>query len=360
MSESQIQSRPVGERIALYANEPRLRTAAKQMLFKASRALKVPVRELVEPMPLAPADLDRLQAMFARPKFFVIGYPRSGTTLLARLLALHPEVHCNWQARFFSQVDSLSSILLSPGLIDWATRGNNHWSDSPTAGFAIFRAACDFVMEAQAAQLGKSIVGDKSPDVAWSSNLNALWAIYPDANLINIVRDGRDVALSRRIQQLVDRPGNLDRRGRALLAAVRAGGSIPDQLSLFTGSWLAREAARWEREVVETDRKARQLFGTQYHALTFERLLESPIQELRLLWDRLGAGSGNVKPEVIDAELANNPAADWHEQVEPALSRQMPRGRAGGWKTIYRNKEQSVFAQHASFGLKAWGYELES
>ncbi len=360
MAELQLLAHASGERTALYSNESQLRAALKRVLFKASKALKVPVREWIEPLPLTSTDLERLQALFGRPKFFVIGYPRSGTTLLARLLALHPEVHCNWQAHFFSQAASLSSILLNPDLAAWTARGNNHWCDSSTSCSAIFRAACDFVMESQAAEVGKAIVGDKSPDEAWSSNLSALHAIYPDALVVNIVRDGRDVVLSRRVQQLVDLPGNLSSGGRRLLRNLRKGKRIPDQAGLFTEKWMAREASRWNREVLDTDRIARDLFGPRYRALTYEALLDPPFEELQVIWGHLGARPEKVARQEIEAELADNPAADWHGQKAPELTRQIPRGQAGGWRSMFRAEDRSEFLEQAAPGLEAWGYDTES
>jgi len=51
---------------------------------------------------LTPEQLHQIHQYFQRPKFFILGHPRSGTTLLGRLIGLHPEVYCNWNARFFN------------------------------------------------------------------------------------------------------------------------------------------------------------------------------------------------------------------------------------------------------------------
>jgi hypothetical protein len=48
--------------------------------------------------PISGKDLEAIQDRFPARKFFILGYPRSGTTLLARLLRLDPTVHSQWQA----------------------------------------------------------------------------------------------------------------------------------------------------------------------------------------------------------------------------------------------------------------------
>ena len=48
-------------------------------------------------------EVAEIKQFFPREKFFIFGHARSGTTLLVRLARLHPEVHCNYQAHFFTR-----------------------------------------------------------------------------------------------------------------------------------------------------------------------------------------------------------------------------------------------------------------
>jgi hypothetical protein len=41
-------------------------------------------------------EVAEIKQFFPREKFFIFGHARSGTTLLMRLVRLHPEVHCNY------------------------------------------------------------------------------------------------------------------------------------------------------------------------------------------------------------------------------------------------------------------------
>ena len=52
-------------------------------------------------------EVAEAREFFPMPKFFVYGYARSGTTLLARLLRLHPDVHCNYQSHFFTRPSTI-------------------------------------------------------------------------------------------------------------------------------------------------------------------------------------------------------------------------------------------------------------
>ncbi|HEX9333295.1 MAG TPA: hypothetical protein VF896_15485, partial [Anaerolineales bacterium] len=47
---------------------------------------------------ITPEEVAEIKQFFPREKFFIFGHARSGTTLLMRLVRLHSEVHCNYQA----------------------------------------------------------------------------------------------------------------------------------------------------------------------------------------------------------------------------------------------------------------------
>ena len=95
---------------------------------------------------IAPEDLESIRRRFPRPKFFVFGHPRSGTTLLARLIRVHPEVHCNWQIQFFSSQGPIPHFT-SASFHHWLRNSSNRfvtgWNPAPV----MLRACCDVILE---------------------------------------------------------------------------------------------------------------------------------------------------------------------------------------------------------------------
>src|SRR5687768_8377011 len=108
-------------------------------------------------------EIAEIKQFFPREKFFIFGHARSGTTLLTRLARLHPEVHCNYQAHFFTRRPLLKSLVDSPEAEEWLGRKSNRWNEGGDLSALVLRASADFILEREAAREGKSIVGDKSP-----------------------------------------------------------------------------------------------------------------------------------------------------------------------------------------------------
>ena len=75
--------------------------------------------------PITPEEIDEIRQFFPRRKFFIFGHARSGTTLLMRLVRLHPQVHCNYQAHFFTRKPLLKSLVNNPEAQEWLARV--HW-----------------------------------------------------------------------------------------------------------------------------------------------------------------------------------------------------------------------------------------
>jgi hypothetical protein len=76
----------------------RLKSAARILLkgdAKRKRHNSIPAITMEE--------VAEIKQFFPREKFFILGHARSGTTLLMRLIRLHPEVHCSYQAHFFTR-----------------------------------------------------------------------------------------------------------------------------------------------------------------------------------------------------------------------------------------------------------------
>ncbi len=336
----------------------------RALLRRARTRFREPSTSTVERLdtlpPLALEELERIRCHFARPKFFVLGHPRSGTTLLARLLRLHPEVHCNWQAHFVTQQQPLAGLLAAASIEAWLERPSNRWTHGEQLSTALVRVACDYVLERQAEREGKQIVGDKSPHEAGASVVARFHRIYPDARLLHIVRDGRDVALSRRVQQFIDLTDLLDRQDRAVRDEFqrRPEAFLEGQRSIFTPAWLEAEARLWSANVQATDDEGERLYQERYLLLRYEDLLQEPIQTLQRAWSFLEAPRSGEAEAAIPGEMTQNPAADWHAAKAPGLVQSLERGVSGGWDRLYTSDDRRRFERQAGDVLRRWGYRV--
>src|SRR5512142_3440872 len=86
-------------------------------------------------------EVAEIKQFFPREKFFIFGHARSGTTLLMRLARLHPEVHCNYQAHFFTRQPLLKSLVNTPEAEEWLTRKSNRWNGGRDLSPLVLRAA---------------------------------------------------------------------------------------------------------------------------------------------------------------------------------------------------------------------------
>jgi Sulfotransferase family len=146
-----------------------------------------------------------------RPEpFFIFGAPRSGTSLLSRMLDSHPRLAVPFETHIFrhfgpllpyygdlSQPPSrqrlIDDILASPTI---------RYFDPPLERERVlavetaptFGGVVDAIMASWAAQQGKARWGEKTPMHAFDWPL--IWTSFPDARVIHLIRDGRDVAIS--------------------------------------------------------------------------------------------------------------------------------------------------------------------
>lgn len=311
---------------------------------------------------LQPSQVEQIRRFFPRKKFFLFGHPRSGTTLLGRLIDLHPEVHCNWNARFFSW-DGLIARVATPAFEAWFESQGNRWVEEKGLETAVLRVMCDFVMEQDVDETSALIIGDKTPNLEGAQAVDWLSRLYPDARLLVIVRDGRDAVLSMRVRAFIDYPETLSRADLLLRERIRRDNKpyFIGERSLFTPAWLRTHARQWEQNVRTSHTLALDLMPERYKAIRFEDLLENPINTLHDVWRFLGVRS--VSPDTdlaIRTEIARNPKADWHDQADPELVNGLRRGVRGGWREVYTRDDLALFNEIAAGTLAAWGYEADA
>lgn len=138
---------------------------------------------------------------------FIVGVPRSGTTLLRLMLDAHPELAIPPETHFLSAVlklrktsnaleDFFETVVRSPRWNDFQIEPNEF--REALRSIEPFRVDEGIRMfyTLYKRRFGKRFCGDKTP--AYLQHLNAIEAVLPEARFIHIIRDGRDVALSAR------------------------------------------------------------------------------------------------------------------------------------------------------------------
>jgi hypothetical protein len=334
----------------------RLKSAAR-ILLKGD-----PKKKNRNPIPaITDEEVAEIKQFFPREKFFIFGHARSGTTLLMRLARLHPEVHCNYQAHFFTRYPLLKSLVNTPDAEEWLARKSNRWNQGRDLSPLVLRAAADVILERDAARAGKSIVGDKSPSsTIHGQAVRDMHAVYPDAKLVYIIRDGRDVLVSERFRNFVEESKFLTAEDKRILADLRAD-SAPfsdGRRSIFTETFIRRVAKGWVANLTETDDEGRRLFGENYFAMRYEDLLSTPFDEMTKLWNFLGVENvDNSLEKQIVTEMASNPDEEWQAQRNGDISSFLPKGQAGNWSRLFTARDKEIFKEAAGGMLVKWGYE---
>jgi hypothetical protein len=148
----------------------------------------------------------RLEAVVWASPVFVVGCPRSGTTLVQTMLDSHPRICVTYEADFLIDIPlGLRSSLANAAqaLRSAVAHPNFRTHDCDVAGVrAVCRelgiidsaGAMRVLAASQALAQGKSRWGNKTPKALL--HLAELAVVYPDAQFIHVIRDGRDAASS--------------------------------------------------------------------------------------------------------------------------------------------------------------------
>ena len=286
------------------------------------------------------------------PYVFVVGCPRSGTTLLQRMLDAHPMLAVANDTHFIPKAlkgcEVRADLPLTPDLVERARSYKRfpRLGVPPGAVDAAAEAATygEFVArlyDALAAEHGKPFAGEKTPD--YCDVLPLLHLLFPAARVVHIVRDGRDVALS--------------------VLEWAHEGKGPGRKALWQEQPMAVSALWWREKVANGRRDGAALGPSTYRELRYEDLVADPERETQGLSEFLGlppdpamAGfaEGHAHPEKrsdgrVDAKKSWLPATsglrDWRvlriDVLGPSWRTNVPahaerRNRRGGSLTCRR------------------------
>ncbi|MEV6494127.1 sulfotransferase [Actinoplanes sp. NPDC051633] len=178
---------------------------------------------------------------------FLVGCQRSGTTMLRLVLDSHSRISCGPETRFLPDLRRIVDE-------------RRDWPRLARFGFSRedwLRRIADFfggVHADYARARGKARWADKTPLYALS--IDFVTEVFPDAQIVHVIRDGRDVVVSHRKR---------------------------------FGYWSAVKCVvKWPRYIRTARAFGAALPAGQYHELRYEEAVRDPDKSLRALFEFLG------------------------------------------------------------------------
>jgi hypothetical protein len=275
------------------------------------------------------------------PFVFVVGCPRSGTTLLQRMLDNHPQLTIANDTHFILRAAKRvlrrdQQPLLTPELVAAVLSYRRFYrmgldeSDVKTAAENC-RTYADFVSRLyilRGQKKGKVLSGEKTPDNC--RNMLLLHGLFPAARFVHIIRDGRNTALS------------------ALNWANEAKG--PGRWSLWKEDSLATCALWWRWQAGAGERDGQELGDGFYHRVRYEDLVANPES-------RLEAIAGFLDLPYSESMVNYHEGKTRHEPGLSAKSAWLPPVRnLRDWRSDMSTEDAEVFEGIAGDLLRESGY----
>jgi len=269
--------------------------------------------------------------------FFIVGCDRSGTTMLRLILDRSDDVAIPTESMFIADMAAIRSrfgdlasdeqfdrlaetVWRHPKVRQWRLGG----APPPRAGRsggAAYRAALEAPYLAYAAQHGKPGWGDKTP--FYIGHLDELRRVFPEARIVNLVRDGRDVALS--LLRVPFGPANV---------------------------WAA--AHQW-RDAVEAGEGAGERLGDDLLTVRYEHLVAAPETAIPAVCEFLEIG---YRPEMLaieesPPELIAAGQEAWFRELYSGISA----NSVGKWRRQMSRSDIALFESIAGAELERHGYQ---
>ncbi|MGG6239455.1 sulfotransferase family protein [Nodosilinea sp. AN01ver1] len=272
---------------------------------------------------------------------FIVGAPRSGTTLLATMLASHSQISCGPETHFFPYLEAnyqhLAAVLRDANWPMEATEfvGAIAVEDHPIAELfgvtpqAIYRylaarkpslqALLESLTDQHCTALGKRRWAEKTPNHIL--HLATLRRLYPTAKVVRIVRDPRDVALS-------------------MAAKLPWTSDMPLHSAYLIERWYRQSKGFFERD-------------RQSYTLQYETLVAQPSETLEKLCDFLQVP---FEPAMLNTAAAARHTAPAHETWKNQVVQGLDASRCLAWQRQRPDASLKAISTVCQEMIKDFGY----
>ena len=264
---------------------------------------------------------------------FVVGCERSGTTLLSVLLDRHSQLAMTPETHFFlsvvprkGRINGFSHADILYRFFSWGRTADLHLDRArirerfsalpPTFGH-LFAVA----MDEYAGMHRKPCAGEKTPFHLWKVPLILHW--FPDAKIINLVRDGRDVVFS-----ILDAPWTSE-------PSIRRQ-SFKWVKSVRYGAWLGKK------------------YPSSVMTVRFEDLLREPEAVMKRIDAFLGLP---FEPGQLDEHRQSAVVPEWEQDWKGRATQSLDTSRIGAWTKRATPEERLIMNSVMGRSLRTLGYE---
>jgi hypothetical protein len=265
---------------------------------------------------------------------FIVGYARSGTTLLATLLdrnskiAISPETHFFRCVLNYSNPNKMHSHeYLMKKLFDYPrTHDLNLDRDDVLKAFKVyppnFRHLFQSLLEVYAQKEGKKRPGEKTP--SHMVYVPQILSMYPEAKIICIIRDGRAV-----VNSVMNMPWNQFKN-------------------------IAKHCAEWNYHSTLTIKYLKKK-PDSFMVVKYEDLVTSPEAELTRICDFIG--EEYEQSQLIPKESKVVPS--WEKDWKKSAVGELNSDRIHAWKDMVSNEDRALIEVIMEKSLIYWGYKCK-
>jgi len=260
---------------------------------------------------------------------FVVGCPRSGTTVLGTCLAAHAELGGGDESSFLTALAHVyESLYMGRNPRQWAPLSKYLSEESM---IAVTRRYADAILFSRLSRENKKRLVDHTP---WYVKIIPfITLLYPSATVIHIIRDGRQVA-------------------RSLMKSYQDGYS-------WAGHDIASCAKLWSECVRSGQEAGRKMNHESYREVRYEQLCENPLGVLSDLVEWLGLEMEEAVLSPLTVRHAT-PA-----RTNATLASNSPSGQlllhpircSRTWPPSWTTEERAAFSMSAGAVLQELGYD---
>lgn len=285
------------------------------------------------------------------PMPVLVGVPRSGTTLLRLMLDAHSQLAIPPETGFLALADAWTATPPSPAQFVHAVTGFPEgmpaWPDfalsaddfaRAVGALPTFTVAEGFraFYRLYAARWNKPRWGDKTP--LYAGRIDAIARLLPEARIVHVIRDGRDVALSLARQWFSPGPDleTQARYWRDIVTHTRhLGRHVPHYLEV-----------RYEALIVNTEEVLREI--CDFIELPYEPSMRHDPKRAAARLGEHGARHDEAGRLVLSHEARARQQASTAGPINPS--------KAGAWRAHFTPEQAQVFDLVAGDVLRDLGY----